>query len=294
VSREPIGGSGFAWALAWALLVASPAPAAQETESVPQGSVTKHSIANQLFEWVPLHRDYYVYVPAQYDGATPAALMVFQDGHLFADRESSAHDPRLYAPASFDRLIHDGRMPVTIGVFVNPGHIDENYPENLFEVSKRSEEYDEVSDRYARFLIEELIPEVEKEYRLTTDRERRAIAGFSSGGVCAFTAAWHRPDYFHRVMSFSGSFANIRGAHVYPYLVRSTPKKDIKVYLQSGSRDLDIIFGSWWLANQQMAAALEFKGYDYTFTKTTGQHGELMPDHFEAALEWLWSDVVGP
>jgi len=263
-----------------------------DSNAIPQGVVVKRSISNDLFGWIKLNRDYYVYVPAQYDAADEASVMVFQDGHFFADEKSSTFDPKHSVAKLFDELIHAQKMPVTIAICVNPGHNDTNYPENLFECSKRSEEYDELSDRYATFLIEKLIPQVEKDYRLTKDPKQRAIAGFSSGGVCAFTAAWQRPDFFHRVMSFSGSYVNIRGGHVYPYLVRSTPKKDIKVYLQSGSNDLDIMFGNWWLANQQMAAALRFKGYDYRFQETTGEHGQFIADHFKAALEWLWHDAV--
>lgn len=276
--------------LLFTLLIASWPLSTNGQENVPQGTVTRHSISNKPFEWVEFHRDYHVYVPVQYDGSTPAALMVFQDGHSFADKESAAFNERLNVPALFDKLIAEHLMPVTIGLFVNPGHIDKNYPDNLFECSKRSEEYDELSDRYVSFLIDELIPKISQNYHLSDDPEQRAIAGFSSGGVCAFTAAWQRPDYFHRVLSFSGSFTNIRGAHNYPYLVRSTPRKNLKVYLQSGTNDLNILFGNWWLANQQMASALEFKGYDYKFTKTTGQHGEFMADHLEEALVWLWDD----
>lgn len=285
--------------LAICLLTVTQGTAAQDAEvktaeakSVPTGTVTKHTFENNPFDWLKLYREYYVYVPAQYDGSQPAALMVFQDGHIFADPETVKPHPEMSVAKQFDKLIDAKRMPVTIAIMVNPGHIDTDYPDNRYECSKRSEEYDELSDRYVTFLIDELIPEVAKEYRLTDERKLRAIAGFSSGGVCAFTAAWQRPDYFHRVMAYSGSFVNIRGGNVYPYLVRSTPKKDLKVYLQSGSNDLDIEFGNWWLANQQMASALAFKGYDYQFKRTTGRHGEFMPTHFEEALIWLWKDTA--
>ena len=263
-----------------------------EAKSIPSGTVAKHTFENGPFPWLKLYREYYVYVPAQYDGSQPAALMVFQDGHIFADPESVKPHPEMSVAEQFNKLINSKQMPVTIALMVNPGHIDTNYPDNRYECSKRSEEYDELSDRYVTFLIDELIPEVAKSYRLTDEPNLRAIAGFSSGGVCAFTAAWQRPDYFHRVMTFSGSFVNIRGGHVYPYLVRSTPKKNLKVYLQSGTNDLDIMFGNWWLANQQMASALAFKGYDYQFKETTGRHGEFMPAHLEEALIWLWKDAA--
>ena len=164
-------------------------------------------------------------------------------------------------------------------------------PENRFRASNRSWEYDELSDRYVSFLIEEMIPEVAKDYHLTNDPKMRAICGISSGGICAFTAAWERPDYFHKVLSHIGSFTDIRGGHVYPALIRKQAKRDIKVYLQDGSGDLDNRFGNWWLANQQMASSLEFRGYDYTFVNGTGGHngkhgGAILPE----SLRWLWSD----
>ncbi len=258
--------------------------------TIPKGKVTKHSITNILIYNIKLYREYYVHVPAQYDGKTEAALMVFQDGWVFADKDHPYVDKKHYAPEVFDQLIHEKKMPVTIGIFVEPGNIDEDYPENRMENSKRSEEYDELSDRYVSFLINTLIPAVEEKYKLTKSPKMRAIGGFSSGGICAFTAAWQRPDYFQRVLSFAGGYINIRGGHIYPYLVRSSPKKALKVYLQAGSKDIDIIFGNVWLANQQMAAAFKYKDYDYKFVKTEGTHGQFMGEHFKSALEWLWND----
>lgn len=263
---------------------------AQRNNPVPKGKVTKHTITNLLIYDIQLYREYYLYVPAQYDGTSEAALMVFQDGWIFADEEDPYVKENQYAPDILDSLIHEGKMPITIGVFVNPGHIDENYPKNRMENSKRSEEYDELSDRYVSFLANTLIPEIAKDYRITTDPKLKAIGGFSSGGICAFTAAWHRPDFFGKVLSFNGSYVNIRGGHEYPYLIRATPKKDIKVYLQSGEKDLDIVFGNFWWANHQMASALKFKDYDYKFVKTTGTHGEFIGKHLKNALDWLWSD----
>lgn len=261
-----------------------------DANTIPKGTVTKHTITNILIYDILLYREYFLYVPAQYDSSSEAALMVFQDGWIYADDNNTYVLENHYAPDVLDQLIHEGKMPVTIGLFVNPGHIDENYPENRMENSKRSEEYDELSDRYVNFLTNTLIPEISKKYRISEDPKHKAIGGFSSGAICAFTAAWHRPDYFSKVLSFNGSYINIRGGHEYPYLVRATPKKDIKVYLQAGEKDIDIIFGNVWWAHHQMAAALKFKGYDYTFVKTTGTHGQFMGKHFKSALEWLWSD----
>ena len=256
----------------------------ERQEGVPKGTVTKHVFQSQLFEGT--HREYYVYVPEQYQADKPAALMVFQDGHAYVKGDGD-----FKVPIVFDNLIHKNEMPVTIGIFINPGHNSSELPENPFRASNRSWEYDELSDLYARFLIEEIIPEVEKKYNLTTDPKMRAISGLSSGGICAFTAAWERPDYFYRVLSHIGSFTNIRGGHEYPSMVRRHAKRDIKVYLQDGSGDLNNPYGNWWLANQQMASSLEFRNYDYTFVKGTGAHngkhgGAILPE----ALRWLWKD----
>ena len=229
-------------------------------------------------------RDYYLYIPAQYESAKAAALMVFQDGHQYVNTE---RDYRV--PIVFDNLIHAGDMPVTIGLFINPGHRGNQKPKTPWKSNNRSFEYDSLGDQYARFLIEELIPEIEKRYSLTKNREMRAICGVSSGGICAWTVAWERPDYFSKVLSHIGSFTNIRGGHVYPALIRKTDNKPIRVFLQGGSNDLDNQHGNWPLANQQMAAALKFKKYDYKFVFGDGGHthrhgGSILP----GSLRWLW------
>ena len=194
-------------------------------------------------------------------------------------------------PIVFDNLIHKKAIPILIGLFINPGHKGPVQPDNPFQSDNRSYEYDSLSDEYARFLIEEMIPEVGKTYRLADDPKMRAICGISSGGICSFTAAWQRPDYFHKVLSHVGSFTDIRGGHVYPSLIRKWAKRDIKVFLQAGSNDLNISFGNWWLSNLQMESALEFRGYDYKFVGGTGEHngkhgGAILPE----SLEWLWRD----
>jgi len=255
----------------------------ERNDGVPQGTVTKYIWKSEMYN---NYREYYLYVPAQYDANQPAALMVFQDGHAYVSEEGDFRTPIV-----FDNLIHKGEMPVTIGLFVNPGHSSEDFPENRWRASNRSSEYDVLSDKYVSFLIEELIPEVEKRYNLTDDRKMRAICGISSGGICAFTAAWERPNYFYRVLSHIGSFTDIRGGHVYPALIRRHSKRDIKVYLQDGSGDLDNQFGNWWLANQQMASSLAYRNYDYQFITGEGGHngkhgGAILPE----SLRWLWGD----
>jgi enterochelin esterase-like enzyme len=251
-------------------------------EGVPKGTVTKYQFANSTV-YPGTVRDYWVYVPAQYDGTTPAAVMVFQDGEWYVNTEREFR-----VPVVFDNLLHQGAMPVTIGIFINPGVIPA--PDDQGEPRKnRSVEYDTLSDAYARFLIEEMLPEVGKSYKLTDDPEQRAICGISSGGICAFTVAWERPDAFRKVLSHVGSFTNIRGGHVYPALIRKEEKRPIRVFLQAGEKDLDNAHGNWPLANMQMDKALAFAGYDYHFVMGTeghnGKHGgAILPE----SLRWLW------
>jgi enterochelin esterase-like enzyme len=180
-------------------------------------------------------------------------------------------------------------MPVTLGLFVDPGHAGDVLPENPWSASNRSREYDSLGDRYARLLLDELLPHVRQSYALTDDPDRRAVVGVSSGGICAFTVAWERPDSFRKVVSHIGSFTNIRGGHVYPSLVLSTPRKPLRVFLQDGANDLENEYGSWPEANQAMAAALETAGYDHRFVFGVGAHthvhgGAILPD----TLRWLW------
>ena len=260
-------------------------PDSQRQEGVPKGTVTEHVWKSHVFEGTI--RRYWVYVPAQYKAESPAALMVFQDGHAYVGEQG-----RFRAPIVMDNLIHKGEMPVTIGIFIDPGHKKEQLPEAPGwkpTPENRSFEYDTLSDQYARFLLEEIIPEVQKNYKISDDPAQHAICGISSGGICAFTVAWERPDNFRKVLSHVGSFTNIRGGHNYEALIRKTPPKPIRVYLQDGSGDLDNEHGNWPLANQSMAASLKFKGYDYQFVYGTGAHNDIhgaavLPD----AMRWLW------
>ena len=262
-------------------------PDSQRQDGVPKGKVTKHSWTSKVF--ADTKRDYWVYVPAQYDEAKPAAAMVFQDGHTYVGEEGEFR-----VPVVFDNLIHKGEMPVTIGIFINPGHKGDSRPQSPWRVNNRSFEYDTLSDRYARFLLEEILPEVGKDYRLTGDPERRAICGISSGGICAWTVAWERPDAFRKVLSHVGSFTNIRGGNAYPSLIRKTERKPIRAFLQDGENDLDNAHGNWWLSNLEMDAALKFQKYDYKFVGGEGGHngkhgGAILPD----SLRWLWRDHAG-
>lgn len=259
-------------------------PDSRRQEGVPRGKVTQHRwTQSQVFPGT--ERDYWVYVPAQYEGKNPACLMVFQDGGGYVKEDGDFR-----VPIVFDNLIQKKEMPVTVGVFINPGVIPSKTAGAKPE-SNRSLEYDTPSDAYARFLIEEILPEVKKTVTLSDRPGDRAIGGSSSGGICSWTIAWERPDAFGKVLSFIGSFTNIRGGHVYPALIRKTPKKPIRIFLQDGSNDLDNAHGNWPLANQEMAAALKFASYDYRFEFGVGAHsgkhgGSILPD----ALRWLWRE----
>jgi enterochelin esterase family protein len=265
-----------------------PGPDSKPQEGVPKGKVTKYEWNNSKI-YPGTQRSYSVYVPAQYDGKTPACVYVSQDGIQYN------------APVVFDNLIAKKQMPVTIGIFISPGVFPPKEGEPAKKPdgkpntrSNRSVEYDTLSDAYARFLIEEILPEVGKSYKLTDNPDGRCIAGGSSGGICAFTVAWERPDAFRKVFSTVGSFTNIRGGDKYPEIVRKAEKKPIRVYQQDGSNDLNNKFGSWPEANKAMAAALKEKGYDHQFIFGEGvhsaRHGTML---FPDAMRWMWRDWPG-
>jgi enterochelin esterase-like enzyme len=262
----------------------NPHPDSFPNPDLPRGEVRRATWkTSKVFPGT--ERDWAVYVPAQCkpDGP-PACVMVFQDGIGYVGGDARV-------PVVFDNLIGRGELPPIVGVFINPGqHTDRPRGRTA---TNRSFEYDTLSDAYARFLLEEMLPEAEKlaGVKLRTDPASRAICGQSSGGICAFTVAWEKPDQFGKVLSGIGSFTNIRGGDVYPGRIRKGPKKNIRVFLQDGSNDLDNNNGNWFLANQQMAKALAFRGYDYTFVTGEGFHSgkhlaAIMPD----ALRWLWRD----
>ncbi len=255
-------------------------PDSREQPAVPKG-VLKQMPAWESRIFAGTTRDWWVYVPAQYKAESPAAVMVFQDGAGVKD----------FVPTVFDNLIAKHDMPVTVGLFIQPGVFKDGRPNRSFE-------YDTLSDQYARFLLEEILPEVEKTVTLRHDAASRAISGISSGGICAFTVAWERPDQFSKVLSWVGSFTNIasgttrrEGGHNYAALVRKTPKKPIRVFLQDGANDLDNANGNWPLANLTLAKSLAYANYDYRFEYGQGFHSNrhgraILPD----SLRWLWRD----
>jgi enterochelin esterase family protein len=251
-------------------------------EGVPKGTVTQH-VWDQSEIYPGSTRDYWVYVPAQYDDANPACVMIFQDGEGFMEE-----DGPINIPVVFDNLIHKQEMPVTIAILINPGTKNGK--------SQRRLEYGTVSDTYARFLLDEIIPEVEKKYNLADDREARAISGISAGGICSYIVGWERNDAFSKVVSFVGGFIRVPGGGDYPSKARRTRgnPKPLRVYLQTGENDLNFMLGDVKLGNMDMANALEFAGYDYRFEMGTGGHdlkhgGANLPN----TLRWLWRDYPG-
>ncbi len=262
-------------------------PDSEPQAGVPAGKIVQGQWVSEK-TYPGTERDYWIYLPAQYDGSQPAALMVFQDGGNYQNPKG-----QFRVPVVFDNLIRKQEMPVTIGVFLNPGQIPAAQSDQKPR-SNRSYEYDSLGGEYARFLIEEVLPGLQERhnFRVSDNPDLRAIGGISSGGICAFTVAWERPDSFRKVLSHVGSFTNIRGGHVYPALIRKTEPKPLRVFLQEGSNDLDNLHGNWPLANQQMAAALKFAKYDYQFDYGDGGHngkhgGAILPD----SLRWLWRDA---
>jgi gluconolactonase len=254
----------------------------------PKGEVARYSFdKSRIFPGTV--RDYWIYVPKQYDPARPACLFVCQDGVQYK------------APQVFDELIDKKEMPVTIGVFITPGRVKAPNGQAMDRFN-RSYEYDGLGDNYVRFLLEEMLPEVEakktsdgRPIRLSHDGNDRCIAGASSGAIAAFTAAWERPDSFRRVFSAIGTYVGLRGGNVYPTLVRKYEPKPIRVYLQDGSSDLNIYGGDWWMANQEMERALIFAGYEVNHDWGTGGHsGEHATRIFPDAMRWLWKDWPKP
>jgi len=269
-------------------------PDSQSHEGVPKGKVTEpKTIASKAYPGTS--HMYTVYAPAQYDPARPACLMIFQDGHAFADLKGEYRIPNV-----FDNLIYRREMPVTIAVFINPGHRP-GQPDfsasNWDANSNRPQEYNSLDDLYTHVILDELMPELKKSYNITDDPACRGLAGASSGAIAAFTVAWHRPDRFGKVISTIGSFTNIRGGHVYPDLIRQIERKPIRIFLQDGVNDNRGRSGAydatrdWHAQNIKMVAALAEKGYDVNYTWGIGTHsnkhgGAIMPE----MLRWLWRD----
>jgi gluconolactonase len=258
-------------------------PDSEVQPGTPTGEVIKGEFAGSKV-YPGTWREYWVYVPKQLDRTKPAPVMVFQDGLQYN------------APVVFDNLIHKKQIPPIVGLFVMHGRVKAPSADALDRMN-RSFEYDSVSGDYARFLVDEMLPHVAATHglTLTADPNERAIAGNSSGAIAAFAAAWNRPDAFRRVFSAIGTYVGLRGGNQFPVLIRKTEPKPLRVFLQDGSNDLNNYTGSWWIANQDVNAALEYAGYDVRHEWGDGEHNSrhataIFPD----ALRWLWRDYPAP
>jgi enterochelin esterase-like enzyme len=283
-------------------------PSSYLQPGVPPGTLSprvKHT--SKIYDG--MKSDYWIYVPAQYNPGTPAALMVFQDGESYIDR--NGNNPALNV---IDNLIAEKKIPVMICVFINPGDISDSpgtptynfvktYSDKwqrTLKDSMRSTLYDTVSDRYARFLRDEVLADVEAKYNIRKDAYSRAITGLSSGGICSFNAGWQTPDQFSRVISWIGSFASIQwkedpsvpdGGQDYPEKVLRESKRNLRVWLEDGSEDLENRYGSWPLANLRLANALKLKDYDFHLSFGKGTHNSAQgAAEFPAEMIWLWRD----
>ena len=263
--------------------------ASVEHAGVPKGEILKFTF-DQSKIFPGTWREYWVYIPAQYKPDKPACVYVNQDGIQWK------------APTVFDNLIYKNEMPITVGVFVTPGKILADSNSNALDRFNRSFEYDGLSDAYARFILTEILPEVEKQktsdgrvIRLSKNGNDRAIGGSSSGAICAFTAAWEHPEEFSRVFSAIGTYTGLRGGDRYPILVRKYEPKPVRVFLQDGSNDLNIYGGDWFKANESMERALIFSGYEVNHVWGEGGHnGTHGTAIFPEAMRWLWKDWPKP
>ncbi len=265
-----------------------PGPDSKPQAGVPKGEVLKFDFEkSKIFPGTT--REVNVYIPAQYDPAKPACLFVNQDGIQWN------------ATTVFDNLIHKKEMPVTIGVFVMHGRVKAPGT-NALDRFNRSYEYDGLGDSYARFLIDELLPQVEtmkssdgRAIHFSKDPNDRGIGGASSGAICAFTAAWERPDAFRRVFSAIGTYVGLRGGNEYSTLIRKYEPKPLRIFLQDGANDLNIYAGDWWMANQAMERSLVFSGYEVEHVWGDGMHsGKHGTAIFPDAMRWLWKDWPKP
>jgi gluconolactonase len=222
-------------------------------------------------------RDVTVFIPAQYDGAKPACVYVKTDGYNPNEK------------ALMERLIATHEMPVTVGVFVRPGSLPAPM-KGTQDRRNRCYEYDGISDNNARFITEEVLPSIAKEFdlKLSTDGNDRCISGGSSGGIAAFTAAWHQPEAFSRVYAASGSWVAFRGGHEFPTMVRKFEAKPLRAYLTTGTRDMENAAGDWFLLDQEMDKALKFSGYDYQFRIINGGHVAGYAENYLEAMAYLW------
>lgn len=273
-------------------------PDSLEQDGVPKGEI-KGPYTLPSHAYPGTQHTYWVYVPAQYDAGSPASLMIFNDGQAFMAKEGDAR-----AQNVMDNLIYRREIPVMIGVFINPGRRPdqpEPHPRDWGDRNtNRPTEYNTLDDKYARVIVEELLPVLYKEYNISKDPEQHGIGGASSGAIAAFTVAWERPDQFRKVLSIVGSYVNLRGGHVYPDVIRKAEKKPIRVFLQDGRNDNRGMrpgreeydeTRDWFYQNMRMMKALTERGYDVNYSWGIGRHGQkqggaMVPE----MMRWLWRD----
>jgi len=304
------GLSASVWTQAPTAPPAAPPPAAPDMnayyelgpDSLDRGGVPKGEVRGPFVipsqAYPGTQHTYWLHVPAQYDAARPASLMIFQDGQAFKDMNGS-----IRAPNVLDNLIYRREIPVMITVFINPGRTPEQPEPTPQEwgdrTTNRPTEYNSLDDKYARVIVDELMPALSKDYNISKDPERHGIGGASSGAIAAFTVAWERPNDFRKVLSMIGSFTNLRGGHAYADIVRKTEKKPIRIYMQDGRNDnrgmgRDGNYDErrdWFFQNVRLMQALQEKGYDLNYQWGIGRHsqkhgGSIFPD----MMRWLWRD----
>ena len=272
-------------------------PDSLEQAGVPKGEI-RGSFTLPSAAYSGTQHTYWLYVPAQYDGAKEASLMIFNDGQAFL-----APTGNLRAFNVLDNLIYRREIPVMIAVFINPGRRPdqpEPTPQNWGDRdTNRPTEYNTLDDRYARVIVDELLPVLYKDYNISKDPERHGIGGASSGAIAAFTVAWERPTHFRKVLSIVGSFTNIRGGHQYADIVLKSEKKPIRIFLQDGRNDNRALNANgsydetrdWFYQNVRLMQALATKGYEVNYAWGMNRHGQamggaIMPE----MMRWLWRD----
>jgi enterochelin esterase family protein len=273
------------------------APDAIPQEGVPKGEI-RGPFALPSHAYPGTQHTYWVYVPAQYDPAVPASVMVYNDGQALMAAEGDVR-----AHVVMDNLIYRREIPVMIGVFVNPGRRPDQPEPTLRNWgdrdTNRPTEYNSLDDKYARVIVDELLPALYQDYNISKDPERHGIGGSSSGAIAAFTVAWERPDRFRKVLSNVGSFTNIRGGHAYPDIIRKSEKKPLRVFLVGGRNDNRALRADgsydqtrdWFYQNVQMQKALMEKGYDVNYSWGIQRHGQkMLRTVFPEMMRWLWRD----
>ena len=266
-------------------------------DGVPKGEL-KGPFVIQSQAYPGTQHTYWVYVPAQYDPKVPASLMILNDGQAMIAPNGDVRAFNVY-----DNLIYRREIPVMIGVFINPGRRPDQPEPNPSEwgdrTTNRPTEYNSLDDKYARVIVDELMPMLYKEYNISKDPNQHGIGGASSGAIAAFTVAWERPNEFRKVLSIVGSFTNLRGGNAYSEIVRKAEKKPIRIFLQDGRNDNRSLrpdgtydeSRDWFANNVKLMHALTDKGYEVNYSFGIGKHGQKQGGAiFPEMMRWLWRD----